>query len=231
MATAVDYGLSRGGQLAFMSLGQRVRTLREGKGLSITALASEAGVPVGTLDRLEKRDSKKSQFTAQLADALGVSVDALLGGGSVSEPAPGHYAPTSSTRAGRGRLPVQEQLKARVGGYLDAMAASGPLGFVEVAQVEPNVRAVRVRGDALSPAIEDGEVLLVRSGAQCSPGSKVLIQLHDGARLCKRLLFERSDAVAVADLSTKEPSTLERSLILSIESISAVYSADSWREG
>lgn len=62
-----------------MALGANVKKFREAAGLSQTQLASRAGMDQPALAALEKRDSKSSKFIPALADALGKSVDELLG--------------------------------------------------------------------------------------------------------------------------------------------------------
>lgn len=65
-----------------MALGQNIKRLREAQGLTQDELAVKAGgkVTQGIIAALEKRDSKASQYAANIAAALGVSVDALLTG-------------------------------------------------------------------------------------------------------------------------------------------------------
>ena len=64
-----------------MALGENVKKQRELLGLSQSELSARTGerVSQGAISALEKRDSKSSEFTAILAEALGVTVDSLLG--------------------------------------------------------------------------------------------------------------------------------------------------------
>lgn len=64
-----------------MALGKNVKKQRELLGLSQNELSIRTGerVSQGAISALEKRDSKSSEFTAILAEALGVSVEFLLG--------------------------------------------------------------------------------------------------------------------------------------------------------
>jgi DNA-binding XRE family transcriptional regulator len=217
-----------------MALGHRIRDFRIAAGLTKTELANLSGVPVKSIHILEDRDSQKSMYTAAIARALNVETDELLGftrvGGSLNEP-PATYAHSpSAPRAKMVRLKVSEVLRPDGNGLLDASSLPAEeMGFVDVVATEPGLKAIRVRGDALSPAIEDGEVLLIRNAGVCTPGSKVLLTMGTGKRLVKRLLFERSDAFTVADLATSQQSTIERPLIHTAEPVIAVYSADSWR--
>jgi transcriptional regulator with XRE-family HTH domain len=63
-----------------MALGANVKKFREAAGLTQTQLAERVvGMTQQALGVLEKRDSKSSKFIPALADALGKSVDELLG--------------------------------------------------------------------------------------------------------------------------------------------------------
>jgi transcriptional regulator with XRE-family HTH domain len=62
-------------------LGQRVRKARRNKDLLQTDLATQAGVSVMTISRLEQGDAKQvyAHTVREVARALGVSADYLLG--------------------------------------------------------------------------------------------------------------------------------------------------------
>lgn len=63
-------------------LGQRVRTLREAKGISKELLAGLAGISVSTVEQLErgtKKGSLRLSTCIRLAEALDVSVSTLIG--------------------------------------------------------------------------------------------------------------------------------------------------------
>ncbi len=63
------------------SVGDRIRKLRDGKGLTLTELAAEARVSKAYLSQVEKGQVAKpsAQSLYQIASALGTSVGALLG--------------------------------------------------------------------------------------------------------------------------------------------------------
>jgi transcriptional regulator with XRE-family HTH domain len=64
-----------------MTLGRRIKLLRERKGWGLRELAREADVPHNTLSRLERgiRADVTTETAKRIARALGVSVDHLIG--------------------------------------------------------------------------------------------------------------------------------------------------------
>ena len=55
----------------------KLKEIRKLKGLSIPALSRLSGVPVRTIEDLEKRDDGRVSTVIKLADALNVSLDYL----------------------------------------------------------------------------------------------------------------------------------------------------------
>ena len=71
-----------------ISMGARVRAARQGRRWTLKKLASAAGLGVGTLSALERRNSNRSEFVPALAGALGMTCEELLTGGAVSPALP-----------------------------------------------------------------------------------------------------------------------------------------------
>jgi len=63
-----------------MSLGDKVRTLREKKGMNQKQLAEASGITQATISRIEKEkvNQLKSEALKRLAGALGVTIDYLV---------------------------------------------------------------------------------------------------------------------------------------------------------
>lgn len=67
-----------------MALGKNVEALRRRNGWTMEDLSVRSGVEVGTINALEKRDSKRSQYATALARAFGLSVEELESGAAAS---------------------------------------------------------------------------------------------------------------------------------------------------
>lgn len=60
-----------------MALGKNIKRERELRGWTLEELSDRSGVAVGTIGALEVRDSKRSQYAAQICKALGFTVEQL----------------------------------------------------------------------------------------------------------------------------------------------------------
>lgn len=199
----------------------------------LTRVLTSRGMTKGRVSQLfDERQPFGERAAENLARKLGKVADYFTypsfedRGSSASEP-PAFYR--ASPQGQGGRLKVTEVLRAAPDGRLMSHESGAALGFVELFELAPGAVAFRVRGDGLAPAIEDGEFLIVTPGAGCSPGQKIILELVDGSRLCKRLLFQRDDAVVVSDLASRQQATLQASEVRTMSPVRAVYSADHWR--
>jgi len=55
----------------------KLRTIRKDKGLSVPALSKLSGVPIRTIEDLERRGDGRASTLIKLADALDVTLDEL----------------------------------------------------------------------------------------------------------------------------------------------------------
>lgn len=55
----------------------KLKAIRTNQGLSIPALSTKSGVPIRTIEDLERRDDGRVSTLIKLADALGVTLDEL----------------------------------------------------------------------------------------------------------------------------------------------------------
>ncbi|MEV5709571.1 helix-turn-helix domain-containing protein [Actinoallomurus sp. NPDC052274] len=73
------------------NIGDRLRSLREGRSLTRQELADDSGVDVDLIEKLEhgRRQTARHTSLTRLANALNVGISRLLGGGRPEERAPG----------------------------------------------------------------------------------------------------------------------------------------------
>ncbi|WP_407943495.1 cupin domain-containing protein [Methylobacterium sp. EM32] len=82
-----ESGLAGGPVAADLAVGQRLRALRQARGLSLKAVAAATGLSIGYLSQVERGLSSPSlRALTQVADLLGVGISALFGSAEGTEP-------------------------------------------------------------------------------------------------------------------------------------------------
>lgn len=115
-----------------MALGKNVKRNREARGWDQKTLSRLSGVSVVTISAMEVRDSKRSDKTAELARAFGISVESLLNGSdeAASSPAP---APAASPSALEQALQIIDDAMAP----LDALDRRAALSLLTIGMERP----------------------------------------------------------------------------------------------
>jgi phage repressor protein C with HTH and peptisase S24 domain len=111
--------------------------------------------------------------------------------------------------------------------YLANPAGQGG-GWVEGYTSDPQAYALRVKGDSMHPAIRHGALAVVAPGRRCTLGEYVAIELRDGRKMLKELVFERTDEVVVESVNGHQRRTIEKSDIEHMHPVTAVVSASMW---
>ncbi|WP_227766770.1 helix-turn-helix domain-containing protein [Zhaonella formicivorans] len=114
---------------AGISLGDKLRILRESKGLSLTELASEVGLSVSYLSEIERNNTYPATNTLRvLAEKLGVSVSTLVG----------KAGPLGSKL----RIAREEQGLTQVELAKAAGVSPGLIGQIEHGKVQPSLHTI-----------------------------------------------------------------------------------------
>lgn len=164
-----------------MSLGRRIRFLRDGAGMTQKDLAKKLNIANSTLSQYENDLRVPSDAVkARLADCFGVTVDYLLG----REPgAPG--GPSSSGQTGGLRIPV-----------LGSVAAGVPIeaiqDIVDYEEIDSAMAAggeyfgLRIKGASMEPRMREGDVVIVRRQDYADTGdTAVVLVARDSATVKK----------------------------------------------
>jgi len=148
------------------TIGDRVKRLREAKGMSQAQLADAAGVSQGTISQQEATPTMQSKFLPQIAHALGVDVKVLLG---IAPTAPrldeelrpyevGEkyvYVPVLDVElsAGNGSSGQSEEVEGKHSYAVTWLAKE----HLDVA----SLRRAKARGRSMEPSICDGDSMLI----------------------------------------------------------------------
>jgi phage repressor protein C with HTH and peptisase S24 domain len=120
---------------------------------------------------------------------------------------------------------------ARVGedGFFDEERFQGNAGGWVPAFSETPTYAVRIKGDSLAPAIENGVYLLVEPGAPVHNGERVLVNFKDGRKAIRKLLYERGGDLAVMLVTGGAQHTIEAAEVESVHPIFGIIEASRWK--
>lgn len=172
-----------------MTLGEIVKGYRETHKISMGTFANRAGVSKAYISMIENNRHPKSgkpvapslKVLSRLADAMNCDLDDLL-----------------SQYRGDVTISIDETVKGAKIPVLGKVAAGIPLEAIEdIYDYEeiPEALARRgvffglvIRGDSMSPQLEDGDVVIVRQQEDAESGETVIATVNGNDACCKRLM-------------------------------------------
>lgn len=174
------------GEEQMRSLGRRLRELREARSWSLRRLATESGVSVAAVQKIESGESNPSLLTVlSLAEALGEPVDRLV----------------AASRANASASTVTQAALPETNAQLDAFAASPRLGA--------RLMVIAPRRSVAAPNLEQPRFFFVLDGSvrfSFSDGTHETLQTGDSLHVaagqtvrCANTLQRRSRLLFVAD--------------------------------
>ena len=155
------------------TLGDRMRILRSGRGLTQQAVAEALGVSRSAVAMWEKNEREPNLETlAALAKLLNVPMTALVE--REERPLPENVRPARYRR-----IPL-----------LGAIAAGEPIfageeheTYVDVGDSVQADFALEVQGESMEPVYKDGDVVYIRSQSDVSDGQVAAVVIDDSATL------------------------------------------------
>lgn len=162
----------------------RMRLRRLELGYSYQDLADKTGFNKFTLQRYETGKTAKLPLDKAeiIAKALETSVEYLLGLEYAEKPS-GGFADVFS-------IPVFDSASAGFGCYADSKAAGSKPTFLENAAEAGEYLWINVKGDSMSPKIENGDMILVRRQDSVENGNVAVVMIDDEA-VVKKVKYGR----------------------------------------
>lgn len=179
----------RGGK---MTLGERVRQLRQKAGMTQDALAKEIGYSTKTsISKIENNilDINQSTIVA-LARALKTTPSVIMGWTDIDEKS----TPTSELadmlpNENIYKIPVFSTVSAGLGAYAcDDIEEFIPIYISNPADV-PNTIGIKVKGNSMYPKIEDGDIIIVRKQDSVDSGTVAVVLLDGEEGLVKKVEY------------------------------------------
>ena len=107
------------------------------------------------------------------------------------------------------RAPILSNAQLDLDGWWSDMEGQPPGqevdGFVPVPSSDPNIYALRISGDSLSPAIRYGWLVVIEPGGKTHPGEFVLVCTCGGRCSFKELRYERDDKYTFGSINDDHP--------------------------
>lgn len=182
-----------------MNAGNRLKQLREEKGLSQSEVAKIIGVGRTTYLKWENGENQPTRKLDQLSQFFGVSIDYLLGKSDVKNI-------KSKNSHSRGiRIPV-----------LGRVVAGIPIEAVEeildYEEITPELAAtgkffaLKIRGHSMEPRMMEGDVVIVRKQEDVESGDVAIVLVNGNEATVKRVKKQEEGITLIAtNTSVYEP--------------------------
>lgn len=175
-----------------VEIGKRIKQAREAKCMSQEDLGNQLGLNKSTIQRYESGQVQriKLPILENMAKILGVNPSWLVLKSDNSEPfnEPSNLSYTID-RDKIYNVPVFESVSAGFGAY----AADEIVDYIPVVIKNPydaeDTIAIKVKGDSMSPKIEDGDIIIVRRQTSVDSGDIAVVLLDGDEGLVKNVYY------------------------------------------
>lgn len=162
-------------------IGKRIKELRTERGWTQATLASGLQVDQKTISSWEIGRTAPSRMLQRVADFFGVSVDYLVGKSEVRNAEKKIISP---------RLGVKIPLLGFIAAGEPIDAVENVEDFIEIAPslaASGDFFALRIKGDSMSPRIEDGDIAIIKICSEFTSGQVCLVYINDWEATLKQV--------------------------------------------
>ena len=181
--------------------------LADENGFSASGLARKAGLDPTTFNR-SKRVTREGKLRWPSTESIG---KILLATGSSLEQFVSYVSDNGTGMASR-HIPLISMAQASSGGCFDDSGHPNGRGWDEIPFPDigdPDVYALEIIGDAMTPAYRDGDIVVISPQASVRRGDRVAVMLRDGSLLAQQL---RRRSARKVDLQSLNPLHGDRAL-------------------
>lgn len=182
-----------------MNAGNRLKQLREAKGLSQSEVAKIMGVGRTTYLKWENGENQPTRKLDQLSQFFDVSIDYLLGKSDVKKI-------KSKNPSNKGvRIPVLGRVVAGI--PIDAIEEI--IDYEEIPKemaATGDFFALKVKGASMEPRILEGDVVIVRKQEDVESGDIAIVLINGNDATVKRVKMQKDGITLIANnISVYEP--------------------------
>ena len=197
------------------TIGERLREARENKSMDQAALAAKVGIVTRTLQRWEKGEQvPDGLYITKIAKVTSIRASWLLTGEGEMYPVPvrpDNVYPLTPAGRRKVRLVDLPLISAVPAGKVATMFHPDFVDdYVTVADVkDPGAFALKVKGNSMSPRIEDGDIVIISPQQEAHSGDICVIRVS-GEDTLKKVKFE-GNYIHLIPLNTDfEPMTVKK---------------------
>ena len=165
---------------------ERIKARRKELGLSYQELADRTGLSKSTLQRYETGFIRNIPLDKLDALASGLETDAFY----IIGHSPQEQANAELPEGGMYRIPVFDSVSAGFGAYADSRAIRYIPTYLESPADSGEYLWINVRGDSMSPTIDDGDRILVHRRDSVESGCVAVVMIGDEA-FVKKIKYGR----------------------------------------
>jgi len=191
-----------------MTIFDRIKELADEKGLSIIKLQQMAGLSKGAIQQWkDNKHAPSIENLTKVAKTLNVSVEYLTGDSQYRNQNDmiNHFMQTTDqdelARTST-MIPVQDIVRAGIPNHeLDMPSPEDVLDYVPYPEnAHGKLYACKIKGNSMSPRIQDGDVVIFRLQPDAENGDIVIAKVNGDDACCKRLI-KNKDTITLQSLN------------------------------
>lgn len=169
-----------------MTLGERIKSLREKKGMTQLELAEKLGYKSkSSVAHIENGRDIPRAMVVTLADILDTT-PAYLMGWEDDKP---NAAPLAENKIYQ--IPVFSSVSAGFGAYACSDIIDYMPLFIENSADVPDMLCIKVTGQSMFPKIEDGDIIIVRKQDSVDSGSIAVVLVDNEEGFVKKVVYDQ----------------------------------------
>ena len=168
----------------------RLEEICEQRGEKLTPIIKKLGYSSGNITRWKNGTTPNGDVLLKFSEYFDVPIDYLLGKTDNPDPVDEWIKKNTTPARLTHRLPILGSVSAGNGCF----AEEDILGyeFVDERYADDNHFFLRVRGDSMSPKIDEGDIVLVRKQSAVDSGSIAVLIIDDDEGVLKRVVSGNS---------------------------------------